>query len=293
MKPLLTIPIVLFTALFVRADDLTGDAATIEYLQSRQTNVGAFTNLAPAPNIRIAPTLQATSAGIRALHLLGAKAKNPDAAKKYVASCFNAEAGGFSAMPGNQPEVATTAIGLMAVKALDMPMDTYAPAAEKFLSANAKSFEDIRIAVAGLEASGLKSSKAKDWAADIIKLRNPDGVFGKDFGQARDTAGAIVALLRLGEPVEHRNLILKTLRDGQRPNGGFGKGDDENGADLETSYRVMRAFHMLKEKPARVEALRTYVAKCRNEDGGYSLVPGETSTVGATYYATIIKKWLE
>ena len=67
----------------------------------------------------------------------------------------------------------------------------------------------------------------------------------------------------------------------------------ETGADLETAYRVMRTFMMLKEKPARVEALRTYIAKCRNEDGGYAIAPGEMSTVSGTYFATIVRKWLD
>jgi hypothetical protein len=55
----------------------------------------------------------------------------------------------------------------------------------------------------------------------------------------------------------------------------------------------MRCFMMLKERPARVEGLRTYVAKCRNEDGGYGVAPGQPSNVGGTYYATIITHWLD
>ena len=55
----------------------------------------------------------------------------------------------------------------------------------------------------------------------------------------------------------------------------------------------MRCFMMLKEKPARVEALRTYIAKCRNADGGYGVAPAEPSTVSGTYYAAIIRKWLD
>ena len=224
---------------------------------------------------------------------MGAKPKNIEAAKKFVASCFDSASGGFADMPRGKTDVSLTAVGLMAVKALDMPLATYVPAAEKYLAANAKSFEDIRIAVAGLEAAGVKSSKGKEWLAEIVKLRNPDGTFGKDLGQARDTGGSVVILLRMGEKVEGRDAILKAMREGQRPNGGFGKADSEFDADLETSYRVMRCFHILKEKPGRMEALRTFVAKCRNEDGGYAVTPGEPSTVSGTYFAATIKKWLE
>ena len=48
----------------------------------------------------------------------------------------------------------------------------------------------------------------------------------------------------------------------------------------------------LKEKPADVEALRGFVAKCRNADGGYGLSPGQPSRVPATYFASILLHWL-
>ena len=56
--------------------------------------------------------------------------------------------------------------------------------------------------------------------------------------------------------------------------------------------RVMRAFHMLKEKPADVAAFRAFVAKCRNADGGYGVAPGQPSNAGGTYFASIILHWL-
>ena len=79
---------------------------------------------------------------------------------------------------------------------------------------------------------------------------------------------------------------------GQRDDGGFGKADAK-GSDLDTSYRVMRSFHMLKEKPKNVEKLKEFIAKCRNADGGYRVEPGKPSNVGATYNASIILHWLK
>ncbi len=87
--------------------------------------------------------------------------------------------------------------------------------------------------------------------------------------------------------------MLKVLRDGQRLNGGYGKDDNEFASDLESTYRVMRCFMMLKSRPDRVEGLRTFVAKCRNEDGGYGVGPGQPSSIGGTYYAASILHWLE
>jgi prenyltransferase beta subunit len=80
------------------------------------------------------------------------------------------------------------------------------------------------------------------------------------------------------------------LKKGQRADGGFGK-EQSKTSDLETSYRVMRAFVMLKDKPD-VERCRSFVAQCRNPDRGYGVAPGQTSSVAATYFASIILHWL-
>src|SRR6185369_15626263 len=199
----------------------------------------------------------------------------------------------FADVPGGKVEMSTTAIGIMAVKDLGISIEPYAEGAVKYLTENAKSFEDIRIAAAAFEGIQRPAPKRDAWLAEIKKLRNADGTFGKGAAQARETGSAAVILLRLGDTLEQRDNVLKVLRAGQRPNGGFGKGVTETDADLETAYRIMRCFMMLKEKPARVEALRTYIAKCRNADGGYGVAPPEPSTVSGTYYAAIIRKWLD
>jgi prenyltransferase beta subunit len=293
MKPWLTLVAVLALVPSGWADDIPGTPQTIEFVQKLQTPGGGFLAMAPAPNIRLMPTLRTTSTAARALHYLGGKIPNPDAAKKFIASCQDAASGGFADSPGGKVEVATTAVGIMTVRDLGMPLEPYIDGAVKYLSDNAKSFEEIRIAAAAFEGIERPAPKRDAWLVEIKKLQNPDGTFGKGAAQAREIGSAAVILLRLGDKLDQRDNVLKALRDGQRPNGGFGKGATNSDADLETAYRVMRCFMMLKEKPARVEALRTYIAKCRNEDGGYGPAPGETSTVGATYFATIIRKWLD
>jgi hypothetical protein len=55
----------------------------------------------------------------------------------------------------------------------------------------------------------------------------------------------------------------------------------------------MRAFHLLKEKPKDVAALRKFVASCRNADGGYGVTPGAPSSMSGVYYAAIVSKWLD
>jgi len=42
-------------------------------------------------------------------------------------------------------------------------------------------------------------------------------------------------------------------------NGGYGKEDNEITSDLETTYRVMRCFVMMKARPSDVEGVRSFV----------------------------------
>ena len=103
--------------------------------------------------------------------------------------------------------------------------------------------------------------------------------------------GAVACVLRLGRKVKDPKRIVKALDAGQRKDGGFGRAD-ASGSDLETSYRVMRTYHMLRAKPARADDFRAFVAKCRNKDGGYGVAPGQPSAAGSTYFASIILHWL-
>jgi hypothetical protein len=285
------------TLLIVASPASAGDDATkrtIAYVQKLQTPDGGFRSHDPKPDaVKILPTLRATSSAVRAFHYLGGDVPNKDACVKFVETCFDAESGGFADTPKGNPDVFSTAVGLMAVTELKMPTEKYANGGIKYLSNHAKSFEEIRIAAAGLERLNAKSSKNDDWLMEVVKLQNSDGTFGKGPGAARATGSSVVTLLRLGGKVNHSDAILKTLKAGQRQNGGYGKENDEIASDLETTYRVMRCFVMLKAKPGNIEGIRSFVAKCRNEDGGYAITPGQPSSVGGAYFAAIITHWLK
>jgi hypothetical protein len=136
--------------------------------------------------------------------------------------------------------------------------------------------------------------EVRDWLAEMNKSRNPDGTYGKDAGQARDTGSVAAMILRSGNKLgdDQRKAVVAALHAGQRPDGGFGKAEAKE-SDPETTYRVMRAFYLLKEKPKDVEKLKEFVAKCRNADGGYGVGPGQPSTVSGTYYAAAITHWLD
>src|SRR6185369_5650855 len=100
-------------------------------------------------------SLRATSSALRALKYLGGEVADRDSCAKFVTACFDKTTGGFRDRPGDgKPDVATTAIGLMAVVELKMRVDDYAGPVTDFLAKNAKTFEEVRIAAAGLESLG-------------------------------------------------------------------------------------------------------------------------------------------
>jgi prenyltransferase beta subunit len=262
---------------------------TIAYLQKLQNADGGFAAMPGGKS-----SLRATSSALRALKYFGGDAPNRAKSADFVKSCHDKATGGFADAPGGTPDVAISAVGIMAVVELRMPVETYQAGVIKYLDDNVKTFEDIRIAVAGLEAIGKTSPQQVQWTLSVRKMANTDGTFGKGDGQARDTGGATVALLRMGVllTAPQTNGVLKALNAGQRTDGGFGKADAA-GSDLETSYRVMRCYHMLDSKPSNAAKLREFVAKCRNADGGYGVTPGQPSAVGSTYFASIILRWLD
>jgi prenyltransferase beta subunit len=269
----------------LHAQETDAKKQTIAYVRSLQTEDGGFRPTAKGP-----AGLKATSAAARALHYLGGEVPNRETAAKFVAKCFDPQTGGFADVPGGKTDVFSTSVGLMAVVALKMSTDPYAAPAGKYLSDHAMGFEDIRIAVAGYEAIETSPAKSAQWLQDVIEMQNGDGTFGSGAGKARDTGGAVVALMRMGLKFPRPDPILAALRAGQRADGGFGKADADS--DLESSYRILRCFAMLKARPTNVDGLRSFLAKCRNEDGGYGVAPGQPSNVGAVYYAAIIEHWL-
>lgn len=268
--------------------------ATIKFLQDLQSPVGGFLPAPANPKARRppSPSLRATNAALRALKYFGGQPRDPKACAKFVAACFDKESGGFDDRPDSGPDTISAAIGIMAVVELKLPIEPYVDAVVKYLGTNAKDFEEIRLAAAGLEAIGKRPPEADDWLKQIASMQNPDGSFGKDQGAARDTGSAVAAILRLGGMLEHPEKVIQVMKAGQRPDGAFGKTEVDT-SDLETSYRVIRSLHMLKAKPADPNRVRAFIAKCRNSDGGYSVVPGQLSSVSGTYFAAIILHWLE
>jgi len=278
----------------LRAQSPEERKATAAWLRGLQVADGGFLPAAPrtTSNPSNQSSLRSTTAALRALKYFQSEPRDREAAAAFVARCFDKASGGFADRPGGKPDVTLTAVGIMAVVDLKMPTEPYAEPVLKYLGAKAKSFEDIRIAAAGCEALNRRPPQAEAWLKEVAKLRHEDGTYGEGDGAARDTGGATVVVLRLGGKVPHQDTVLRTIKAGQRADGGWGKPATKK-SDLETSYRVMRCLHMLKEEPADVKTLQAFLATCRNKDGGYGTAPGQESTAAGTYFAAIIRHWLE
>ncbi len=272
------------------------DKETVKFIQSLQNGDGGFLPAPQDPRLDQAPRsgLRATTAANRALEYFGGELPNKEKVVKYVASCFDEKSGGFADVPQGTPAVVATAIGLMAIVELDMPRKPYQEPATAFLIKNVANFEDARIAVAGFEAVKKHPPEEviRKWLEYTSGLANKDGTYGKGDGKTRDTGSVVAMKLRMGLAVEGTDALEAALFNGQREDGAFGKAG-ARGSDLETTYRVVRAIHMLKGNPKDVAKLREFIGKCRNKDGGYGMAPGQPSTVAGTYFAGIIYHWLK
>ena len=88
-------------------------------------------------------------------------------------SCLDPKSGGFADAPGGKPDVILTAVGLMALVELDIPTEPYEKAAIAYMTTNAKQFEEVRMAAAGLEAVGKRSDKNDAWIEDVDEAAEP------------------------------------------------------------------------------------------------------------------------
>ena len=268
--------------------------ATVNFLQSLQVSDGGFVPVPTDGRVDQNPhgSLQATSAGLRALTYFGGKARDKASAEHFVKSCWDPQSGSFSDSPGGKGDVFNTAVGLMAVVELRLPLEPYRDRAVNFMAEHASEFEERRMAAAGMEAAGKIAPIASQWSRELLSKANRDGSFGKGAETARATGGTVVAILRLGGSAQDSKHVITILDQGQSKDGGFTK--DESGlSDLDSSYRIMRCYHMLKAKPARAGAVREFIASCRNDGGGYGPQPRKPSQVGSTYNAGSILHWLD
>jgi prenyltransferase beta subunit len=258
-------------------------AASIAYANGLQNPDGGFRPTA-APG---KSQLGSVPSAIRIVKYFRGELKNRDGALKFVMDCYHPSSGGFSNEPGGAPDVRSTAMGVMVLGELKTPLPDGGRQILAYFDQNAKSLPERYIAAAALHGVGLKPAGASEWIAAYEATRNGSHTYGNG---GMDTARAVNTVVRLGGPVRQREAVVRDLKSLQRPDGGFAAMG--GASDLGTTYPVMRALHLLKERPD-VAGVRRFVATCRNSDGGYGVRPGEPSTGSATYFAAIVLHWVE
>jgi len=236
----------------VRAQSAADFAQTAAYAAAQQNADGGFAASPGQPS-----TLGATNTGLRVLDYVGGSLFDEPGCIRFVNSC-KVPGSGFAHRPGGKPDVVTTAVGLMAAAELKIADKAMIDDDVAYFGANARAFEEVRMSIAGLEAVGARSPDFARWAEQLESLRTPDGSFGQHPGKAFVIGGVAAAILRMGMNLEKRDAVIATIKAGQRPDGAWSK--DDGPSDLSSSYRVMRALFMLKEKPD-VERLTGYIAR--------------------------------
>lgn len=286
--------LLVFASLGLCAEPTAENAASLRYLLALRQADGGFVSQKPDPKGQKAPqsSLRATSLAVRAIKYLGGELPNKEQTVKFVESCYDAASGGFAEAPGGKPDMPMTIAGMMAANEL-MPKFNFDPSI-KYLVTNAKTFEERRLAVAGMESAKKFDPIIAEWFKEIAKTKNPDGTYGKTDGQARETGSVAAMILRSGGkiPDDHLKAVHEALFKGQRSDGGFGKAGDAT-SDLETTYRVMRSMHLLGIQPKEPKAIRNFLSMCANKDGGYAIQPGQPSNAASTYFAASIMHWLK
>jgi hypothetical protein len=267
-------------------------AAAVAYLRTLQTPSGGFVSVPPPAGTEAVPSLRTTRTGLRAFRLLGGSPADPDGVVRFLLACHDPKTGGFSDRPGAKPDAVSTAVGLMILGELKRPVEPYLAAALEFMGASANGFEEVRMVASALEETGRTVPQVAGWLRDIDRARKPDGSYGSGPGTARTTALNEVARQRLGGKTESPDAVLKALNTGRRPDGGFGS-EREDGSDLEACYRIVRLYSRLGAVPDRPDELRAFVGRCRNPDGGFGVRPGGPSSLHGTYYAAIVRYWLD
>jgi prenyltransferase beta subunit/predicted esterase len=258
-------------------------AQTAAFAAAHQNKDGGF-----AAKAGELSSLGATNSALRVLKHVGGSVPDILGCIKFVKACRDAS-GGFAPMPGGKPGVVITAIGLMAASELKIADPAMIKDAIDYLGKNAKSFEEVRMAIAGLEAVHGTSPDFSKWNDQLQGMRKPDGTWGEGPEQAYATGGAGAAVLRMGLKLDKRDAVVSALKAGQRPEGGWSK--DAGPPDLGATYRIMRALYMLHERPD-IERLLAFIARCRQSDGSYASKPGDSGDLGGTYTATIVIYWV-
>lgn len=268
--------------------------ATLKFIDSlRDPDTGAYAVSPPKDGEKLKPSLRAVNGAVNAIKSLGGEVTDKEKLTKFVMNCYDEKTGAF-AEPGEKPTVASTSVGVLAATAVGIEKEKYKKAME-YVTGNCKSFEDYRIGAAAIEAFGVKSDEGAFaiWKATAITAwATQDDIL--ETASPRGKASYTAMLLRLDQDsmtMDEKKKMSADILKGQLNDGGWGKLKAKT-SDAETTYRVMRALMLLKEKPKDVDGLKKFLASCRRKDGGYGVDAEAPSSMSGVYYFAKITEWL-
>lgn len=284
--------VLLLLPAFALAQTADEKKATLKFIDSlRDPETGAWAVNPPKDGEKPKPSLRAVNGAVNAIKYLGGELTDKEKVVKFVMGCYDEKTGAFGE-PGEKPTVAMTSVGVLAATALDIPKAKYKKALE-YLKENAKTFEDYRLGAAAIEAFGVKESgiDAKKWTEDAFKKWLD---LGDDSARGFGSVWAMKLRLEVAPDAEERKSLVAVLQGEQQKDGAWGKDVVKNiPSDAETTYRVMRALMLLKERPKDPEGVAKFVASCRRPDGGYGVDAEAPSSMSGVYYAAKISGWLK
>lgn len=278
---------------FALAQTADEKKATLKFIDSlRDPETGAWAVSPPKDGEKLKPSLRAVNGAVNALKFFGGEVTDKEKVTKFVLSCYDEKTGAF-AEPGDKPSVAMTSVGVLAATAVGIPKEKYKGAA-KYVMDNCKAFEDFRIGAAAFEALGVKTDEDEfiRWMKEGVYTWSTQGG-DPEATAARGLASLAAMRLRLDANAmtgELKKTYSEMIQKGQKADGGWGKYDAKT-SDAETTYRVMRALMLMKEKPKDADGVTKFVASCRRKDGGYGVDAEAPSSMSGVYYAAKISEW--
>lgn len=257
-----------------------GTAKTVAFLTALQNSDGGF-SAKPGES----STLAATSTAIRALKYIDAKPKNTPAAIGYIKSCRDAKSGGFALTPGGRVDLSSTAMGIVALGALNLLDDEWMPRAIDYLVKQANKVENIRLALGCLGMIDKTLPQFPEWHQKLLATRNVDGTWGQGKNIVTETGELADRILTMNFDLEKRYIVITVLKQSQNQDGGWAFSDKPS--SLYATYVVMRAFQRLKVSPD-LKRLREFIKARRKPDNTYSGSPKESGDLQSTYFALYI-----
>ncbi len=271
---------------------------TLAFINSlRDAKTGAYAVQAK-PDTPLQPSVRACNGALRAKKYLGQPITDTKAMQQFVLGQYDAKTGTFSE-PGEATNPIITSIGLMAALELDSPREPLAKVFDS-LQTTAKSFEELRLVAAAIEAWGPKECpyKPEEYLKALAPFRleylNAEQAQAKPTESARMVASVTASVLRVSSELTEKEAtwVPGCLLAGQRADGGWGQAGVVE-SDLDTTYRVMRSLSLLKLAPKEPARLRDFVQSCRKSNGGYGTTAKADPSLSGVYYAVMVEKWLK